>query len=105
MPGFHVGCLLSLWCVTQMQSEWDTSERVRGWLLLMSGPFCLFEMGVKEVSRPFVEPCCGLGFIGMLLLFAHPIRPSLITAVWTILGFLLWFLASFVSVRAAVWGA
>lgn len=104
--GFLVGSILSgCSAVTLLPSNWGTIQKIKGWLWFMSGPFCLYEMGVWEMLHPFVDLCVRLGFLGMLLLFAHPLRPSLITAGLTLLGFFFWFLASFFSVVCVVWGA
>lgn len=104
--GIVTGALFSGCCVIiQLPSSWSAGDKFVGWLWFMSGPFCLFEMGVFESHHPVVDACVKLGFLGMLLLPRHSIRPSAITAAVTILGFLLWFLASFIIVIMAVWGA
>lgn len=102
--GLLVGAFFSGCCtLTQLPSDWSLSKKVVGWLWFMSGPFCVFVMGINEITHPFVVSCVLLGFIGMLLLFAHPLRPSRFTAVVSILGLILWFLASFITVIWAVW--
>ena len=104
--GFLLGALFSGCCTaTQLPSSWDLSKKVDGWLWFMSGPFCMFVMGIDEVGHPFVASCVLLGFVAILLLFAHPLRPSWVTAVVSILGLMLWFLASFFTVIWTVWGA
>jgi hypothetical protein len=104
--GFFLGTLFSGCCtVTQLPSEWDAGKKFEGWLWFMSGPFCMFVMGINDIGHPFVAGCVSLGFIGTLLLFAHPLRPSRITAVVSAPGIMLWILASFFTIIMVVWGA
>jgi hypothetical protein len=39
-----------------------------------------------------------LGWLGIPLVFAHPLGPSRLTGIITILGLTLWFVAGFISV-------
>jgi hypothetical protein len=76
------------------------SARAEVWAAVMGGAFTGTVWGLAAFHA-FIN----VGWLGILLIPAHPFRPGLLTASLTILGFALWFFAGFVSVMAAVWGA
>jgi hypothetical protein len=73
------------------------ADRVLVWATVMGGPVVgtAWDMG-SGIS---------LGWLGLLLIPAHPVRPSVATGCITLLGLALWFFAGFVTVVVAVWGA
>jgi hypothetical protein len=66
--------------------------------VIMAGPLTADEFDARSWSYP-------LGWLGLFLVWAHPIRPHPITRVATGLGLALWLFAGFnVNMRGA-WGA
>ena len=51
------------------------------------------------------HPSIGVGWLGLLLIPAHPWHPGAVTACATVLGLSLWLFAGFLAVMVAVWGA
>ncbi len=76
------------------------SDRALVWTSVMSGP-------IVGTVRSMVEfhPSIGLGWLGLLLMPAHPLRPNAGTGFVTVLGLFLWFFAGFMTVMVAAWGA
>jgi hypothetical protein len=99
--GLMLGVGFSLWTVgAMMSSGMDFPVRVELFAAVMGGAFTgtVWELAAFHT---FIS----LGWLGLLLVPAHPLRPGMLTASLTLLGFGLWFLAGFLSVIVAVWGA
>jgi hypothetical protein len=76
------------------------SDRALIWASVMSGPIIGTVWGWAEFNL-YIK----LGWFGLLLIPAHPLRPNIGTACVTVLGLLFWFFAGFLAVMEAVWGA
>ena len=105
-PGLIIGSLFSGCCAaTQLPTSWDFADCTAAWAWYMAGPFAMFLMGISEITHPFVSGCVALGLLAIPMIAAHPIRPSVATAIISVVGFVFWFSASFFTVAWAVWGA
>jgi len=69
---------------------------VRIWANVMGGPIAF------TAQDPTGMPAILLGWLGLLLIPAHPCYPRPATACVTLLGFYLWFFAGFLWVMVAV---
>jgi hypothetical protein len=104
--GLIAGSLFSGCCAaTQVPSSWDFAHREAAWTWYMAGPFAMFLMGISEITHPFASGCVALGLLAIPMIAAHPVRPSIATAIVSVVGFVFWFAASFFTVVWAVWGA
>lgn len=74
-------------------------NRVWVWLFIMGGPITGMSWGITQF-RPLIH----VGWLGMLLIAAHPISPGVATAIATFFGFALWFFAGYYSVMIAAAG-
>lgn len=75
------------------------SDRGLVWIAVMGGPVLGTIWGAAETHSPI-----GLGWLGLILIPAHPARPCGLTACVTLFGFSLWFFAGFFMVGLALWG-
>ncbi len=99
--GLAVGGLFSLLVATfLMPSGMDLQSRAFTWAALFGGPV----LGTAWEMVGF-HPVIGLGWLGLFLAPAHPIRPHWATGLVTVAGLVLWFFAGFITVVVAVWGA
>src|SRR5437879_12456522 len=64
-----------------MPSEMDLPTRAFVWASVMGGPIAGTAWGLFGF-----HPSIGLGWLGLLLILAHPLRPSVITGCATLLG-------------------
>jgi hypothetical protein len=99
--GLALGAAFSTWVAWgQMPSSWGFADRATTWLYVMGGPASGYaqEIGTVCVAIP-------LGWLGILLIPAHPCRPHPVTAGVTLLGFAMWYFAGFLAVIGAVYGA
>jgi hypothetical protein len=78
----------------------DIRDRAFIWAAVLGGPI----MGTVWDMITF-HPAIGLGWLGLLMVPAHPLRPHWATGLVTAAGLTLWFFAGFVAVMVAVWGA
>ncbi len=83
-----------------MPESMKFADRFLIWCSLMGGPIVGTAWGMAEF-----HPSIMLGWLGLLLIPAHPIRPSLATGCVTAVGLFLWFFAGFLAMMVAVWGA
>ncbi len=99
--GFFLICMFSgCSAITQVRNR-NLYDVIGVWLLFMSGP--LFVFGLPEMLRDcFFSALIMAGFVGMILIFAHPLRPSTATVWVTLLGCFLWYLPSFIVVLIAL---
>lgn len=99
--GLALGAAFALWVDgPMMPSGMQLSARAFVWASVMGGPIVGRAWGIDEYYQSI-----SLGWLGLLLIPAHPLRPSVGTGCLTMLGFCLWFLAGFIAMMAAVWGA
>src|SRR5262249_40941940 len=103
--GLIAGSLFSGCCAAiQVPTSWDVAHRAAAWTWYMAGPFATVLMGISEITHPFVSGCVALGLLAIPMIAAHPIRPSIVTAIVSVVGFAFWFAASFFTVVWAAWG-
>src|SRR5262245_18441641 len=89
--GLVLGALLALATAGPATPPWyPLSERVKVWAWFMGGPILGTSWGMLEFHL-----LIGLGWLGLPLIPAHPIRPSMATAWLTAAGLTLWFLSGF----------
>jgi len=62
------------------------------WLWLMGGPIIPTACGITNLF-----PVINLGWLGLLLIPAHPVRPCKATGCMTLFGLALWFFAGFLA--------
>lgn len=82
-----------------MPSGMSLWNRAESWIVIMGGPIMSWVWAIRSV--PIIE----LGWLGMCLIPAHPIRPHWATGLLTLIGLVLWFFAGFITIIAAVYGA
>jgi hypothetical protein len=75
------------------------SDRALVWASVMGGPVVGTAWGLADI------PCIGLGWLGLVLIPAHPLQPSAATGWVTASGLVLWYFAGFLAMMVAVWGA
>jgi hypothetical protein len=99
--GLAVGAAFGLFVAgPMMPSGMRFADRVLIWSSVMGGPVVGTAWGMAEF-----HPSISLGWLGLLLILAHPIRPSVTTGCVTVFGLSLWFFAAFLAMMVAVWGA
>ena len=99
--GLLLGAAFSLWVAgPMMPSGMGLADRARVWAFVMGGPVVGTAWGMAEF-----HPSIGLGWVGLLLALAHPVRPHPATGCLTALGLALWFFAGFLAMMVATWGA
>jgi hypothetical protein len=79
-----------------MPSDMPLSRRAFVWLSVMGGPILGTAWGMTTY-----HPIIGLGWLGLLLIPAHPIRPQPAIGCITVIGLVLWLLAGFWAVMVA----
>lgn len=100
--GIHLlfGAVLALIVAgPMMPTEMDFRGRSFVWISVMSGPVVGTEWGINDFRTPIV-----LGWLGLLLIPVHSLRPNVIMGCVSSLGFLLWFIIGFLTMMEAVWG-
>jgi hypothetical protein len=83
-----------------MPSEMRLLDRTLVWVSVMGGPIIGTAWGISEF-----HPSINLGWLGLLLIPAHPLCPNTVTKCVTFLGLSLWFFAGFLTMMITVWGA
>jgi hypothetical protein len=78
----------------------ELADRALVWVSVLGGPVVGTAWGMADF-----HPSISLGWLGLLLIPAHPIRPSGATGCVTVFGLSLWFFAGFFAMMVAVWGA
>lgn len=68
------------------------------WMVILAGPLN------ARAFFPF-SWAIPLGWLGLVLVWAHPIRPHVITGVATALGLALWLFAGWLIYMVGAWGA
>ena len=97
--GLALGSAFATWVAWECGfPSWGLSDRAQVWLWVMGGPIGGTALGMSYPAIP-------LGWVGLLLIPAHPCRSNVITACVTLLGFCLWYFAGFLAFMVAVWGA
>jgi hypothetical protein len=92
----------SLWVAgPMMPSGMGAADRVFVWASVMGGPV----VGTAWGTAPFYPVVFSLGWLGLVFIAAHPIRPGVMTACVTLLGLALWLFAGFLTMMDAAWGA
>lgn len=99
--GGSLGVVFALWVAgPMMPANMRFSDRSLIWVIVMGGPL----MGTAEGMLPY-HPMIGLGWASLVLLPAYAVHPVPLTAMLTLGSMALWFLAGFLTVIVAVWGA
>jgi hypothetical protein len=100
--GLAVGAGFALFVAgPMMPSGMPWSDRATVWAWVMAGPVAGFAWGLAD----FIPTVTGLGWLGLLLVPAHPVCPKVATGWVTVVGLSLWFFAGFVAMMCVVWGA
>jgi hypothetical protein len=86
--GVCVGVIASVFYLRATQGMWDFE--LLTWVV--SGPLAATRRDVQDVWL--------LGWMGALMAFVHPIRPTSVAALVTIVGIALWFLSGFYALAA-----
>jgi hypothetical protein len=98
--GLLLGVAFSLWTAGPViPPDMGIADRALIWASVMGGPIVGTAWGMAEF-----HPIIGLGWLGLLLAPAHPIRPHAATGCLTAVGLALWFFSGFLAVLVAVWG-
>ncbi|MDY3553641.1 hypothetical protein R5W24_002744 [Gemmata sp. JC717] len=92
------GTLAALFCVCELPSACSPVDRVRVWVVFMTGP-----MYATLSDSPSLAGAELFGWCGLLLGLSHPLRPTPWTGVLAAFGLFLWFSAGFLTVL--VWTA
>jgi hypothetical protein len=101
VPGLAAGAIFALFVAgSMMPPGLRLADRFLVWASVMGGPIVGTAMGMAEFY-PFI----GLGWLGLFLVPAHPICPSVATGWVTAFGLALWFFAGFMAMMTAAWGA
>jgi hypothetical protein len=99
--GLLLGAVFALWMAgPMMPSGMRIPDRLLVWASVMGGPVAGTAWGIAEF-----HPSIMLGWLGLLLIPAHPMRPCAVTGCVTVVGLSLWFFAGFLAIMVAVWGA
>jgi hypothetical protein len=99
--GLLLGVAFSLWTAGPlMPSGMGLADRASVWASVMGGPVVGTAWGMAEFHPTFFV----LGWLGLPLALAHPVRPQVATACLTIIGLVLWFFAGFLAMIVAVYG-
>jgi hypothetical protein len=99
--GLLLGAAFALWVAGPlMPSGMPLADRAFVWASVMGGPIVGTGPGMAVLHVPF-----GLGWVGVLLMPAHALWPNAAGGCVTVCGLVLWFLAGFLGMMAAVWGA
>jgi len=97
--GLALGSVFAAWVAGACGwPSWGLAERADAWLWVMGGPIVGTALGMSDATIV-------LGWVGLLLILAHPCRPNPATACVTLLGFCLWYFAGFIAFMLAAWGA
>src|ERR1700678_3117746 len=97
--GLVLGGMFALWVAGPMiGSHVPIAGRLNVWASVMGGPI----MGTAWGMGRYV-PAINFGWLGLLLVPWHPIRPSVGTGLLTAVGLLLWFFAGFAAIAVAFW--
>jgi hypothetical protein len=76
------------------------TDRALVFASVMGGPIVGTAWGMTDF-----HPIIHLGWLGLVLIPAHPARPHVATGCTTVVGLVLWFFTGFLSMMMAVWGA
>jgi hypothetical protein len=91
--GLALGAVFSLWVAGPMMGSGIGSAN---WAIVMGGPIGGTAWGMCEYY-----PIILVGWLGLLLIPAHPCCPHPATGCVTLLGFALWFFAGFLTLGVA----
>lgn len=102
-PGLALAALLAL-CLAALLLPPSSSpqglEVMVIWVVIMGGP--VFDTLKGLTNAPLLT---ALGWLGLLLIAAHPSRPHWATGLLTVIGLLLWFFAGLLSALVGLYGA
>ena len=91
--GLLLGMLFALWVAGPLVPfGMGLRHRAFVWATVMGGPVLFTVWDVAVYYMPI-----GLGWLGLLLVPAHPVHPHWATGIVTAAGLLLWFFAGFVT--------
>lgn len=95
---------LGLYSLGSMPSAWSLGQMAEAWVLMMTGPFLLVIFGASYPPTA-VSVSAMLAVLLSPLLFAYAVRPGVVTACLTLFALLWWFVAGWLTMIMAVWGA
>jgi hypothetical protein len=98
------GLCLALYSVDGMPSTWTFGQRTEAWALMMTGPILSIVFGM-EFPPPLLGTLLLLAWLSLPAVFAHPVKPNVVTGGLTLLALFLWFSAGWLTMIWAVWGA
>jgi hypothetical protein len=104
-PSLLLGAFcVGLYAVSELPAGWGWGGRLEAWALMLTGPILLIVMGGGPVPDVVGGAVC-LGWVALPALFAHPVRPNVLTGVITALGAFFWFTSGVIIMMMCVWGA
>jgi hypothetical protein len=102
-PGLALGSLLALCLAASLlPASFDPQggTLMWTWVVIVGGPVLDAFNGYADTSS-----VTALGWLGLLLIPAHPARPHWATGLVTAIGLLLWFFVGYFAALMALWGA
>jgi hypothetical protein len=82
-----------------MPSDTPLSHRAFAWSSVMGGPILGTAWGMAT-DYPIIR----LGWLGLFLIPAHPVRPQPVMGCVTVIGLVLWFIAGALAMMVAAHG-
>jgi len=99
--GLALGAVFALWVAGPvMPSGLRFADRVLVWASVVGGPVVGTVWGMAKFHTGIQ-----LGWLGLLLVPAHPIRPNVATGCGAVFGLVLWYYSGFLAMMVATWGA
>jgi hypothetical protein len=99
-PGIVVGAIFALFVAGPMMPSIRAADRLLVFTSIMTGPVIGTAWGMAEF-----HPIISLGWLGLLLMPAHPVRPCIVNGCMTVFGLALWFFSGFLAMMVAAFGA
>jgi hypothetical protein len=100
-PGVLLGGLFAaVFYLLELPSASSPLDRFLTWLEILSGPVYGTWLGLAMFHWLVL-----IGWCGLPLTMAHPIRPNAATAFLSLIGLVLWFGSGWVTIVVCVWGA
>jgi hypothetical protein len=99
-PGLAVGAVFALFVAGPMMPSIRIADRLLVFTSVMTGPVIGTAWGMAEF-----HPAISLGWLGLLLIPAHPARPCIATGCVTSFGLALWFFSGFFAMMVAAFGS
>ena len=103
--GIALGALLlALRAIADFPSTWSFGQRVQVWGQMMSGPLFLASLG-HSYPPTAVAVAATLAWLSSPLLFAYAVRPGVLSGALTLFALFWWFVAGWITMIMATWGA